>query len=307
MASSPLTQRIVFDIRRKVQLGDLPGGSHLSAQKVADAFEVSRSPAREALSILAQQGVLEQIPNRGYFVVEAAQGAFGSIDQITAMQEPRAYYQLSEDWLNNAIAAEVTEKYLRDRYDLTKAQVIDILGRAAKVGWAEPKPGYGWRLLDVAKTPEALQHIYKVRALIEPAALLESGFKHDLEVLGCLKKEQLALQAGGVDTLPTDALLEAGFRFHEELMRLSGNPLYLMILKQMNNMRRLLEYRAMLDRQRFRGQCAEHLQMLEWLEQGNNLEAANLMRQHLNDSLARKSLLIGRQGTPGTEPAMPPT
>ncbi|GGJ86686.1 GntR family transcriptional regulator [Pseudomonas matsuisoli] len=292
MASSALVQRIVFEIKQKIQVAELKAGAHLSAQKVADSFHVSRSPAREALQELAEGGYLEQVPNRGFFVRESSKTSVGHIDEVTSLEEPPEYYRLSEDWLNDAIPADVTEKFLRDRYGLTKFQVVDILNRAAKVGWAEPKPGYGWRLLAVAKTPETLEQIYNVRALIEPAALLEASYQYDLGVLRRLKAEQRELLDGGIDTLPADFLLRSGIRFHEELIKLSGNPLYHMILVQMNNMRRLLEYRSMIDRKRLYKQCSEHLQMVELVEQGKNLEAAHLMKQHLTGSFARKSPIL---------------
>lgn len=303
MASSTLVQKIVSEIRQKIQLGELVCGAHLSAQKVADEFQVSRSPAREALTVLAEQKILEQIANRGFFVLETSMELATGSDEVTSLEEPPEYYRLSEDWLNDTIPAEVTEKYLRERYDLTKFQVIDILNRAAKVGWAEPKPGYGWRFLDVAKTPETLEQIYRVRALIEPAALLESSFNCDLEVLRRLKKEQSDLLAGGIDTLPADMLLKSGIRFHEELIRLSGNPLYLMILRQLNNMRRLIEYRSMIDRKRLYTQCAEHLRMVELVEEGDNLEAAHLMRRHLSGSFARKSPILELRRAPDGQAA----
>ena len=292
MASSALVLRIAAEIRQKIQTGKLPLGAHLSAQKVADEFNVSRSPAREALVLLSEQNILEQLPNRGFFVLELVQDPSHIHDEVLPLEEPDEYYRLSEDWLNNAIPNEVTEQFLRTRYNLTKAQVIDILNRAAKVGWAEPKPGYGWRFLDVAKTPETLEQIYKVRSLIEPAALLESTYHHDLSKLQRLKKEQQDMLNGGIDNLPADVLLKNGIRFHEELIKLSGNPLYHMILVQMNNMRRLIEYRSMIDRKRLFKQCAEHIRMIELVEQGNNLEAAHLMKQHLSGSFAHKSPIL---------------
>lgn len=292
MASSALVQRIAAEIRQKIQTRELSLGAHLSAQKVADEFSVSRSPAREALVLLSEQGVLEQLPNRGFFVLESTQDPSQVHDEVLPLEEPDEYYRLSEDWLNNAIPSEVTEHFLRTRYDLTKAQVIDILNRAAKVGWAEPKPGYGWRFLDVAKTPETLEQIYKVRSLIEPAALLEPTYLHDMSKLQRLKKEQQDMLDGGIDSLPADVLLKNGIRFHEEFIKLSGNPLYHMILVQMSNMRRLIEYRSMIDRKRLYKQCAEHIRMIELVEQGNNLEAAHLMKQHLSGSFAHKSPIL---------------
>lgn len=292
MSSSALVQRIVFEIKRNIQVGKLETGAHLSAQKVANDFSVSRSPAREALVELAEMGFLEQLPNRGFFVLETHQSSLDDPDEVIPLEEPPEYYQLSEDWLNDAIPAEVTEKYLRDRYNLTKFQVVDILNRAAKIGWAEPKPGYGWRFLDVAKTAETLEHIYNARAIIEPAALLESNFQYDLSVIRRLKKEQEDILAGGIYVLPADVLLSSGIRFHEELIKLSGNPIYHMMLVQLNNMRRLLEYRSMIDRSRLDKQCAEHIRMLELVERGNNLEAAHLMKQHLSGAFARKSPIL---------------
>jgi DNA-binding GntR family transcriptional regulator len=292
MATSTLVQRIAAQIRQKIQTGALSVGAHLSAQKVAGEFNVSRSPAREALMLLSEESILEQLPNRGFFVLEAVRDAGQIPDEVVPLEEPDAYYRLSEDWLNNAIPGEVTEQFLRTRYDLTKAQVIDVLNRAAKVGWATPKPGYGWRFLDVAKTPESLEQIYKVRSLIEPAALLEPTYQPDPAKLQRLKKEQQSLLDGGIESLPADALLKSGIRFHEEFIQLSGNPLLHMILVQMNNMRRLIEYRSMIDRNRFYKQCAEHIRMIELVEQGNNAEAAQLMKQHLSGSFADKSPIL---------------
>lgn len=292
MSSSTLVQRIVATIKQRIQLGELGVGSHLSGQKVADDFQVSRSPAREALMVLAEQGYLEQLPNRGFFVIDPPVEPLADKDRVVSLEEPEEYYRMAEDWLNDAIPEEVTEQFLRQRYHLTKVQVIDILNLASRVGWAEQKPGYGWRFLNVAKTPETLEQIYKVRSLIEPAALLEPGYRHDLEKLKKLKKDQQELLDGGIETLPADVLIKTGVHFHEEFIKLSGNPIYHMILVQLNKMRRLLEYRAMVNRQRMYRQCKEHVQMIELVERGDNLEAAHLMRRHLSGSFAEKSPIL---------------
>ena len=292
MGSSRLVQRIADQLKQKIYLGELPVGSHLGVQKIADEFEVSRSPSREALVLLADEGYLSQEHNRGFFVNDNPERGEVNSDEILSLEDPKEYYQLSEDWLNGNVPAEVTEQYLQKRYSLTKFQVIDILNTAARVGWAEPKPGYGWRLLEVAKTRETLEQIYKVRALIEPAALLEPTFHHDLNVLNALSDEQHTLLNGDIDRLPADVLIKMGVRFHEELTALSGNAMYSMILVKLNRMRRLIEYRAMIDRQRFYSQATEHLQILDLIKEGNNLEAAHLIKQHLSGSFAMKSPIL---------------
>lgn len=292
MTSSSLVLKIANTLKQRMALGEIERGSHLSAQKVADDFQVSRSPARDALLALAQQGLLEQQRHRGFFVLDPAPTTSSELPATLA--EPEAYYLLSEDWLGDRIPQDVTEQLVRERYGLTKAQASEILNRAASVGWAKPKPGYGWRLQEVAKTGQTLQQIYRMRLLIEPAGLLEPTFVADTSVLQRLKLEQRQLLDGGIETLPTDLLLATGMDFHEALSKLSGNPLYHMVLVQMNDMRRLLEYRAMVDRSRYYSQCTEHLEMIERLLDGDNVGAAELMKHHLNGALARKSPVLQR-------------
>lgn len=290
MHSSALVRQIAAILEQRIHQREIPPHSHLSAQKIADEFQVSRSPAREALVLLAKQGLVDQQANRGFFVLDASELA----PPGCLLLEPEAYYRFSEDWLTDRIPQEVTEEFVRRRYGLTKSQTTDILNRAASVGWAKAKPGYGWRLLDVAKTQQSLEQIYRMRLLIEPAGLLEPTFLRDTAVLKHLKDKQQTLLEGGIERLPADQLLATGMEFHESLCELSGNPFYHQVLVQMNDMRRLIEYRAMIDRSRYQQQCTEHLEIIRLVEQSDNLAAAELMKRHLTGSLARKSPVLQR-------------
>ena len=89
--------------------------------------------------------------------------------------------------------------------------------------------------------------------------------------------------------LPAEWLLNAGAVFHEELIKLSGNPFFHQALVRVNRMRRLLEYRSQVDRKRLHRQCTEHLQILDLLERGEVMDASFLMRQHLGGALGAKS------------------
>jgi DNA-binding GntR family transcriptional regulator len=68
--------------------------------------------------------------------------------------------------------------------------------RAAREGWAEPKPGYGWRLRPVAKTSEAFEQIYRFRAIIEPAAIMEPTFRFDKASCGRARRRAGTLAQG---------------------------------------------------------------------------------------------------------------
>jgi DNA-binding GntR family transcriptional regulator len=59
------TDRIVTAIQRSVVTGELPIGTWLRHGALADEFAVSRTPIREALRVLAAQGIVTIVPNRG--------------------------------------------------------------------------------------------------------------------------------------------------------------------------------------------------------------------------------------------------
>lgn len=55
-------------IRYAIVSGELPLGSKLSEQRLADALGVSRSPVRDALAVLQSEGLVTISPKRGTFV-----------------------------------------------------------------------------------------------------------------------------------------------------------------------------------------------------------------------------------------------
>ncbi len=290
--TSPLTANIAKEISQLIHAGELKPDEHLSTQGLADKFGVSRSPVREAMQLLFDQGFLEQKPNRGFFVstTRIKQPENAPDDQL---QETMSDYQrLAEDWLTDRISSDVTEMMLRQRYGLTKAQLNDILMRAAREGWAERKQGYGWRFLPVAKTAEAFEQIYRFRMLIEPAAMLEPTFTLDRKIIDEQRRIQERMLETDIKSLPAERLLYNGSLFHEELIKMSGNPFYHISLVRVNRMRRLLEYRSNVDRDRLHVQCQDHLAILTLLQKGDIVEASFAMRRHLGGALTQKSPLL---------------
>lgn len=285
-----LAVRIANEIGSLIDAGEISHDSHLSTQKLADRFDVSRTPVRDALEILATRGVVEQQPNRGYFARKNDEGqSRGATNSAgISLDAPAVYYDFAEDWLNDQIPSEVTEQFLATRYGLSRKQLATILTRAANEGWIERKAGYGWRLLPVAKGPEALQQIYRFRMIIEPAALLEPTFLLDRPVAEDLRVTLQDLLDGCINEWPVDRLHKFGVEFHQSLMQMSGNPFLLQSLQRANRFRELLEYRSMGQRRRYFDETNEHLEILERIIEGDAASASYLMRAHLQKAVDRK-------------------
>lgn len=63
-----LMEATADQIRHAIVSGELPLGSKLSEQRLADVLNVSRSPVRDALAALQSEGLVMISPNRGSFV-----------------------------------------------------------------------------------------------------------------------------------------------------------------------------------------------------------------------------------------------
>jgi DNA-binding GntR family transcriptional regulator len=63
--------RIVLELRRMIQAGELPRGSRVQQDPLAEQFKTSITPVREALRLLEAEGLLVSEPHRGVRVADA--------------------------------------------------------------------------------------------------------------------------------------------------------------------------------------------------------------------------------------------
>jgi DNA-binding GntR family transcriptional regulator len=279
---SPLAAQLASQVIGYLQGQGLGIGAHLSEQRLADEFRVSRSPVRKALALLEDQGIVEQEPHRGYFVRKLPSAARLRETARVAGDLEDNYLRIADDRLAGRLADDVTESALMREYGLPRRELQRILHRMEKEGWVERKPGHGWMFVALPDTVEAHGQSYRFRMLFEPAALLEPGFRIVKSEFQRIRRDQQMLLDGGIARLSRAKLFEMGSDFHETLMRFSGNRFMTDAIKRVNSMRRLLEYQAHYDRERFAGQCREHLQLLDLLEHGSREDAARFLRRHLD-------------------------
>jgi DNA-binding GntR family transcriptional regulator len=65
LAPSSLVELTVDRLRREILGGTLAAGERLIEEQITRRFGISRAPLREALRLLAQQGLVEHLPRRG--------------------------------------------------------------------------------------------------------------------------------------------------------------------------------------------------------------------------------------------------
>jgi DNA-binding GntR family transcriptional regulator len=266
-----------------------PIGTHLRAQPLADRLRVSRTPVNEALQSLEEIGILVRQQNRGFFLAIAASEIPAALGKRAPESEAdvvaATYFKIAEDRLQGALPDSISEAALKARYQLSTGQTTALLTRINQEGWAERKPGYGWEFSTMLTTPDSLLQSYRLRLALEPAALLEPGYRLDKAVLARCRAAEAHLLAGGIETDTADQLHARGVYFHESLVEASGNVFFLDTIRRVNRVRRLLSYRSMRDRKRYVEHCRQHLTVLDFLERERNEEASAAMHAHLSSTL----------------------
>lgn len=67
-ATQSHTLRAVIELRQRILSGELAGGTRLLEVAMAEELEISRTPVREAMSRLAEEGLLERSKGGGFLV-----------------------------------------------------------------------------------------------------------------------------------------------------------------------------------------------------------------------------------------------
>src|SRR5258708_27325798 len=60
-----LHEEVVGRVRAMLLDGDIPPGARIPERDLCEKLEISRTPLREALKVLAAEGLVQLLPNRG--------------------------------------------------------------------------------------------------------------------------------------------------------------------------------------------------------------------------------------------------
>jgi DNA-binding GntR family transcriptional regulator len=182
----PLREQIRDEILSRLVRGDFPVGGRINEGQLADDLGVSRTPLREALANLAQEGVLELRPNRGYW-----------LSPLTAVEVRETYPVIG--------ALEVLALRSSSPTDLVAA-APSLLAMADAMASLRPEEAAGvddsWhdnllrycpnqRLLQLIRNQKTVVHRYESAYFFAKGRIAESAAQH--------RRIAEALQAGDID------------------------------------------------------------------------------------------------------------
>jgi DNA-binding GntR family transcriptional regulator len=190
--TTSLAERVQAVLRAMIESGRINSGERLLEAQVAKAFGVSRSPARNALAGLLAEGLLRETESAGYAVAgdgppvsDGQTARLGKLELQSPRQWERMYEDLEKDVAISVLfhTVQINERKLAESFGVSRTVTRDTLARMDGVGLVQKNKSGHW----IAKrvTPERIRHLYELRWLLEPQALIQAVPhvpKHELEL-----------------------------------------------------------------------------------------------------------------------------
>ena len=91
--SESLHSEVAAQLRQRIFSGELAPGAFVDEVAWCEALQISRTPLREALKVLASEGLIRQEPRRGSFVNEVTEQDLDEIFPVIALLEGRCAHE----------------------------------------------------------------------------------------------------------------------------------------------------------------------------------------------------------------------
>jgi DNA-binding GntR family transcriptional regulator len=260
-------------------------GFHLVELELCKRFDVSRTPVRGALRLLAEQGLVEARANRGFVLIEPIKRA-PDIEPVNQADEEdqRLLIAIAEARNAGRLPDQCSQQEIIRMFGAKLATVSRVLRQLAELGFVERKPGNGWSFSLPINSRRAREDSYAFRKIIEPAGLIEPTFQLDFEWMEKSRALHMSFRKRRWrDTMAVE-LYEINSDFHEQLARCSGNLYILDAVQRQNRLRSFLNIQWVNGAERVLDSIDEHLAILDTLANGDNQVASLLMRRHLDSA-----------------------
>lgn len=149
-----LTSQVGRMLRTAIIAGELSPGSLHSVAKLADKFEVSRSPVREALILLADQGMVAFERNRGVRILHTTAHDLEEIVTLRLLLEVPATYR----------AAEIVSDEDLDRLRTALGRLDDFAGAETMAAHQEMDEGFHRVILEAAGNDRLVDIVNNLRS-----------------------------------------------------------------------------------------------------------------------------------------------
>ncbi len=175
MPTPALSHRALYEevaelLRQRIFSRELEPGSWIDELKIAEAYGISRTPLREALKVLAAEGLVTMKVRRGAYVTEVSEQDLFEVYHLLSLLESDAA---------GVVASQATDAQLQDLKDLHEE--LEAAAQPAQLNrerFFEVNERFHMRLLEIANNRwrnQMVTDLRKVMKLNRHNSLLKSG------------------------------------------------------------------------------------------------------------------------------------
>lgn len=293
-APASLQERIYLLLKGMIADGQIKAGERLLEAEVVRAFGISRSPARQALSRLCEDRLVEALPGRGYKVAGSSNGegaglaALGPVDISAPRQWERMYKEVEQELFVRTLfgSVRVNEMRLAEHFKVSRTVTRDLLARMHGVGLVGKDSAGHWIAEKV--TPDRIRHLYEMRCLLEPAALEHAAPLVPRHVLERMREHIVSARRAPIDSAQFD---RAESDMHIDMLAHCPNDEILRALRRTHLLfgptRYLFDPFLGIPMELIEAALKEHQTIVESLLAGKAHKAAEALRLHLRDAVDR--------------------
>jgi DNA-binding GntR family transcriptional regulator len=292
---SHLKDQLFTLIADSINDGRLAEGTLLLEGNLAEIFSVSRSPVRQALAMLNDEGLVRTFDGRGYLVGKQSEkiirnkiGAdtFASLYGENRPKKTESWQQvydhIERELLHHSLfgSHRVNELELSKHYEISRTVSNQVLTRLQLLGLVEKDERSRWQLIEW--DDQRLADLYEVRRRLEPYVLIRAAeflpppkIALFIERLAKAKKLYPDMQSRHFDDLESD--------LHIRTLGYCSNREMLQMLRRTHSLL-LSGKHILLDKSYFPEEepfFQEHLKIFQCLQSGNVVGAAECMEEHL--------------------------
>ncbi len=170
LAPRALYEEVAESLRQRIFSRELAPGSWIDELKIAAAYGISRTPLREALKVLATEGLVTMKVRRGAYVTEVSEQDLAEVYHLLSLLESDAAAVVA----TQASAAQMDE--LQHLHQQLEAAALP--GQEDREGFFKINEQFHMRLLEIANNRwcrQTVADLRKVMKLNRHNSLLKSG------------------------------------------------------------------------------------------------------------------------------------
>jgi DNA-binding GntR family transcriptional regulator len=200
-----LHTEVVVGIRAMLLEGEIPPGARIPERELCEKLQISRTPLREALKVLAAEGLVQLLPTRGARASERINDAQLAEIEVVHAEMARhhhdrdlARYYRCNRFIHEAIVAAADNPVLSGLYE-------SVTARIRRARYVTPMTEQRWAL--AMQEHEAILNMLKRRDGFGLAHILRTHLRHKREEViraGFAEDGEVNESAGNAGDLPAN-------------------------------------------------------------------------------------------------------